>query len=468
MRILFFTWRSVLRRFVGVVGELTAEGHEVVVMSPSHKARALPRPLAKHPGVRLVSYDEISDAGFGRAIATLRQTRDYAWYLSPQQRVASFSRRHALDRLVKVATAGALGADPAWRDPVLELDTDDLLAVGDALAQLERRIPPDPGIVELIRAERADLVLVSPLVKQNFQQTEIVKAAHSLGVPIGFPVYSWDNLSNKGRVHVSPDRTFVWNEVQRREAIDLHGLDPGSIVVTGAPHWDAFFNLQPSSGRDDFCRAHGFDPSRPIVLYLGSTVRICPDETLVLDRWIQAVRKAPGRLREANILFRPHPDRPQSESRFWPADGRMSVSPHPRRNDQSLFDELHHAAAVVGLNTTAQIEASILGKPVYTFPAGDLAPGQEGTLHFYYLLEEHGGVVSFAETLDEHVSRLERGVSGDYDREAIRRFCETFIRPHGLDRPVAPILARELLALSGSAQTARSAGRGADAVSANR
>ena len=468
MRILFFTWRSVLRRFVGVVGELAAEGHEVVVMSPSHKARALPGPLAKHPGVRLVSYDEISDAGFGRAIATLRQTRDYAWYLSPEQRVASFSRRHALDRLVKVATAGALGADPAWPDPVLELDTDDLLAVGDALAQLERRIPPDPGIVELIRAERADLVLVSPLVKQNFQQTEIVKAARSLGVPIGFPVYSWDNLSNKGRVHVSPDRTFVWNEVQRREAIDLHGIEPRSIVVTGAPHWDAFFDLQPSSGRDEFCGGHGFDPDRPIVLYLGSTVRICPDEALVLGRWLQAVRKAPGALRGVNILFRPHPDRPHSGT--WPggAGERVSVSRHPRRADQSLYDELHHAAAVVGLNTTAQIEASILGKPVYTFSAGDLAPGQEGTLHFYYLLEGNGGVVSLAETLDEHVSRLGRGLAGDYDREAIRRFCETFVRPHGLDRPVAPILARELLALSGSTETARAASRGADALSANR
>jgi hypothetical protein len=457
MRILFFTWRSVLRRFVGVVTELADSGHEVVIASPSHKPRKLPKPLPKHPGVRLVAYDEISDAAFGRSIALLRQARDYAWYLSPQQRIASFSRRHALDRLMGVATSGARRADPTWRDPVLELEPDELGAVGDALAELERRIPADPGIVELIRGQDPDIVLVSPLVKQNFQQTEIVKAARSLGVPTGFLVYSWDNLSNKGRVHLPPDRAFVWNDLQRREAIELHGIDPQSIVVTGAPHWDAFFDMQPSSGRDEFCREHGFDPARPIVLYLGSTVRICPDEALVLERWLHAVRRPPGPLREANVLFRPHPHRPRNESWPWGAGEHVSVSRHPRRTDQSLYDELHHAAAVVGLNTTAQIEASILGKPVYTFSAGEDAPGQEGTLHFYYLLEKHGGVVSFAETLDEHVGQLERGVSGDYDREAIRRFCESFVRPHGLDRPVAPILAREVAALAASAEQTRMA-----------
>ena len=50
------------------------------------------------------------------------------------------------------------------------------------------------------------------------------------------------------------------------------------------------------------------------------------------------------------------------------------------------------------------------------------------------------------------MGQLERGVSGDYDREAIRRFCETFVRPRGLEQPVAPILAAEVLALTGSEQ----------------
>src|SRR5438105_2458385 len=86
----------------------------------------------------------------------------------------------------------------------------------------------------------------------------ISRTARALGIPSGFLVYSLDNLSNKGRVHVAPDRTFAWNEVQRREAVELHGLDPGSVVVTGAARWDDFLDLEPSVDRDEFCRRHGF------------------------------------------------------------------------------------------------------------------------------------------------------------------------------------------------------------------
>src|SRR5262249_55745773 len=122
----------------------------------------------------------------------------------------------------------------------------------------------------------------------------------------------------------------------------------------------------------------------------------------------------------------------------------------PKEADQRLYDELHHAAAAVGLNTTAQIEASIVGRPVYTFYTDiEVAPGQQGTLHFYYLLEQEGGPISHTESLDEHVTHLARGVAGDFDAETIRRFAESFIRPLGLDREVSPIVATEIVALAG-------------------
>ena len=454
MRILFFTWRSTLRRFADVVTEIVERGHEVVIASPAQKPRGLPKELLTAPRVEVVPYEESSDAARGRAITLLRHARDYAWYLSPQQQVAAFNRRRALDWLVWTASGGERTADPSWPDPILTLAPEDQATVDAALGALDARIPPDPGVLELVRAQRPDVVLVSPLLKQRFNQTEAVKAARALGVPSGFLVYSWDNLSNKGRVHVAPDRTFVWNELQRREAVELHGIDADAVTVTGAPHWDSFFAGAPSSGREEFCARHGFDPDRPIVLYLGSTTKICPDEALVVERWLEAVRRAAG-LREANVLVRPHPDETKRWSSWKPTGERLSVSRNAHKQDQGLYDDVHHAAVVVGLNTSAQIEASILGKPVYTFAAGELAPGQEGTLHFYYLLRDTGGVVSSAATLDEHITQLERGVAGDYDREAIRRFCESFVRPRGLDHPVAPILADEILELAQPARGSR-------------
>jgi hypothetical protein len=461
VRILFFAWNWALERFVDVVAELADAGHEVVIASPSHRDRKLPKPL-RRDGVELVNYDEASDAAYGQAITLLRDARSYAWYLHPAHQRASFNRRNSLEYLVESAT-GDRKADESWPDPLVSVTREDQALLEQALSELEARIPPDPGIVTLIRSQRPDAVLVSPLVDQRCQQTEALKAARKLGIPSGFLPRSWDNLSNKGRIHAAPDRTFVWNETQRREAIELHGLDSDSVVVTGAPHWDRFFALEPSCSREEYCHRHGFDPAAPIVLFLGSSHTICDDEATVLSGWVEAVRGEPS-LRSVNILYRPHPDRP--DPAIPPALARdhrpISIEPRPKEADQALYDDLHHAAAAVGLNTTAQIEASILGTPVYTFSAGELAPGQEGTLHFYYLLKReflfgaldeagHGGLVTHGDTVAEHVAQLARGVAGDYDRDAIRAFCQDFIRPHGLDEPVSPRLAGEVLALAGVA-----------------
>ena len=40
------------------------------------------------------------------------------------------------------------------------------------------------------------------------------------------------------------------------------------------------------------------------------------------------------------------------------------------------------------------IEAAIVGRPVFTIAAAEFSGGQQGTLHYWYLLVENGGIVS--------------------------------------------------------------------------
>ena len=47
-------------------------------------------------------------------------------------------------------------------------------------------------------------------------------------------LFSWDNLSTKGALHVAPDRMFVWNARQVREAEELHGYPSSQVTVVGA------------------------------------------------------------------------------------------------------------------------------------------------------------------------------------------------------------------------------------------
>jgi hypothetical protein len=466
VRILIFaSWRSLLRHFDSTVRLLVSEGHSVVVAIPDDGTRKqLQRSLAK-AGVRLVRYQYARDPALASAVTTMRLVRDYMRYMKPPLLSAHANRRRVFELLVDEIGGDLSGQAeptplPSWLD-----DDEVISSLEHKLRDIESLVPSDSSIERVIEEERPDVVLVTPLVAAGSRQVEVVKAARALGIPCGLLVFSWDNLSNKGVIHEPPDRVFVWNGIQRAEAVELHGIDPSAVVVTGAPRFDSFFEMQPSTTRSEFCERYGLDPARPIITYVASAPAVTEREALIVDRWIAAVRNGPLSIREANVVIRPHP-RQREVWVDW--SGRtaplIAVSPRPTvHGDQSLYDELYHSAAAVGLNTSAQIEAAIVGRPVYTFRADELAPGQEGSTHFSYLLTDRGGFVEHAATLDEHVEQLSRGVGGGFDVQTLTRFTESFVRPAGLDRPATPILAQGIIDLAGGGSTrfmpSRSTGR---------
>ena len=326
-------------------------------------------------------------------------------------------------------------------------------ALGDAAAKrfhnlarlVENAIPSDPGRERFFQQEAPDVVLVSPLVRFGSEQSDWVKSAKALGVPVGFPVFSWDNLTTKGVIHVEPDRVFVWNAVQKREATQYYGIAAEKVIITGAPRFDSFIALRPSVDRDTYCRSLDLDPASPIVTYLCSSEFVAGHEVAFVEQWIHEIRKD-ARLRSCNVIVRPHPRSVRQWSEVNLArHGRVGLSLSRVLNaDRSLYDALYHSAAVVGLNTSAQIEAGILGKPVLTLLAPGFEKGQQGTLHFRYLLREEGGFVELANDFDEHKTHLARALTGGYDAAEVRAAVERFIRPHGWQRPATPIVANAI------------------------
>ncbi len=446
MRLLVFPKQSrLLRHHDEVLLELAVRGHEIEIAFERSIDEHAPEPLAGVRGIAEVVYDEGFDAEQARALRLVRLAGDYLRFLAPPLDVASANRTRVLDRFVATLSNGTAGLDPRWPDPIVRPSSRQLAHARSSIRAIESLLPPDPGVLRFIAEREPDAVLVTPLVTMGSAQTEIVKASRALGVPCGLLVFSWDNLTNKGVMAAVPDRVFVWNELQKREAVELHGVPADAVVVTGAPRFDAFFQLWPSVSRQELCARYGFDPQLPLLLYLGSAPHISADERPVVERWLAALRSAQDeRLARANVLVRPHPRR-RLIWNDWEGAAGVAVSEKPGlRGDQALYDQLHHAAAAIALNTSAELEAAIAGTPVLTFEAGESAPGQRGTAHFYYLLAENGGVVRHAETLEEHVADVTRAVSGEVDAAGLRAFVESFVRPRGIDRPAVPILADEI------------------------
>jgi hypothetical protein len=322
----------------------------------------------------------------------------------------------------------------------------------------ERAIPSSPILESFIRSRQPDVLLVTPLVTDRSTQVDLVKSAHAVGVPVGLCVASWDHLTTKGLMRVQPDLVSVWNQEQLAEAVEFHGASRDRIVVTGAQPFDRWFKRHPTP-RAVFCRKVGLDPAKPFVLFVGSTASISAPEAEVgfVRRWIEALRRVPA-LAGVGVLVRPHP---YNATQWRDTDlTRMpgvevyprSANPVNESDRQDYFDSLFHSDAVVGVNTTAMIEAAIVGRTVHAVLADEFQDTQGGTLHFRYLLSENGGFLRVATSLDAHAAQLAETLANPaVGREACARFVRTFIRPHGMSVDATPVLvsALEQLAASG-------------------
>jgi len=313
------------------------------------------------------------------------------------------------------------------------------------LARLEEAIPPSRRIVAFLRAQQPDAVLASPVIEFASSQVEYLKAARALGIRTGICVASWDNLTGKGLLRFVPDRVFVWNDIQRRELVELHGIPADRVVLTGAQRFDEWFDRRPSTTPEEFKRRRALGPG-PYLLYLCSSPFIAPDEVGFVRRWLAAVRE---RFPEVGVLVRPHPQNAaqwrgvelgDANAAVWPREGEQPDAGEARAG---YFDSLAHSACVVGINTSGLIEAGIVGKAVLTVTDPAFAGTQEGTLHFHYLRWENGGLLHVARDLEEHVQQLGRALEqGEEDTRQVREFVRRFTRPHGLDRPAAPLVAQ--------------------------
>ncbi len=374
-----------------------------------------------------------ASGGWPRLAESLRSGVDYTRYLEPRYRRAVALRARAERKAP--AAIGALGRGAVRAGPA------GTRLLKGSLELVERCLEPRPEIERFLREQSPDVLVALHLLPIGTGHADYLRAARRLGIRSVFPVRGWDNLTNKGLLHDAPDLVLVWNDLQAAEAEELHGVPRERIRITGAPSVDHWFGWRVSTSREDFCRGVGLDPERPIVLYVCSSGFVAPSEVGFVRSWIERLRARGGVWEDAGLLVRPHPLNAAQwagsgldgrQVRVWPRFGEDPGDDRARRN---YFDSIHHSSAVVGINTTAQIECAIVGRPVHTLLAEEFRDTQQGTLHFHHLLDREFGHLYVARTFDEHVEQLEESLEGRADEERNERFLRRFVRPLGLDVP---------------------------------
>ena len=444
MKILFLARHfSYLRLFESAIRELAKRGHTIHLSADREESMGgrgmVERIAADFPSVT-VGWTPGREAGTWSELARkLRLGLDYLRYLDSLYAKTAHLRARSRERAptAVVVLAALPGLRTTWGRRLLAA----------ILRGLERSIPRSPEIDAFLRDQNPDLLLITPLIDLGSPQADHFASARAAGIRTVLCVASWDHLSSKALLRQCPDRITVWNEVQKREAVELHRVPADRVTVTGAQCYDLWFGRKPTRTRREFCQRVGLDPDKPFVLWVCSSLfRRTANDAHIAEHWIEALRSSDDpAVRDAGILVRPHPARLDEWQNvdltgyknvvLW---GAHPVDPEAK---DDYFESLYYSAAVVGTNSSAFLEAGIVGRPVYAIMLPDVSPNnQEGTIHFHYLLEVNGGLLTTSRSMEEHVLQIREAIvaPAPIDSEKSRRFTEGFIRPFGLDEPGTP------------------------------
>lgn len=439
MKVLFVSSSSAnYYTFDDIVRELCARGHDVQLVMRTSKEGviaddALQR--AKKDFPRLIVEPLIPRGRLTRRlIQYLRETLNFAHVLKNED-----TRQWDVKKWLRffppyLQNVFSIPAVRAWlKNPKVQ----------KSLRALEQSFPTIPAVRRHIQQHMPDILVAMPLVNPDSTDVEYLKAAQQLGIPVLYSMPSWDNISTKGTFHGKPDYGVVWNDALADELSHNHDFDRGKIFVTGAPRFDHLIDniserLLP---RSEFCRMAGLDETMEYILYVGSTFLVTNDITLNRDESILMLGVADAlandeRTKNINVLVRPHPTsrvvletlraNPRPNLVVFPASGEI---PDTEEKREKYHNTIFHSLAVVGVNTTAFIEASALDKPCITLRTPEFRETQELS-HFHHLEDaDFLDVAVHVKDVVDLVNSLRNGK--DTRQEKRRAFVQNFLRPCG-------------------------------------
>lgn len=427
--------------FKSIVKALYERGHDATVLftrntrNPRNEDIFLEGVESSRSDIPKLKYDFIKNTeGFWNGLASLIHViLSYRRYLRVENQSDYYRDR------MTVYIPWYLTPFISWRIswPIVRSDF-----FGRFLKFLERRIPYAPSVMEEIKKFNPEAIIVAPPnMSGTSVDSEYIRVAKHLKIPVAVPVISWDYLGTKGFIATHPDLLLVWNETQVKDAMEHHEIERNTIKIIGAPVFDNWFShLKPLLSKEEFCAKYGLNPKWPIITYIGSSRNMAKDESWIIDLMLESFANHPDlRVKNTQVIIRPHPHNYKIYQRLkqefkpvfiLPEHGTL---PNTDSNLHFFYDTLNVSdLAIQGVNTSGVIDAMIAGVPTVTFLTDEYRATQVDTTHFQQLLENK--VMPFLNNPEDLAPVLLSILNGkdEYKDKGVN-FIKNFIRPCGLN-----------------------------------
>jgi hypothetical protein len=297
-------------------------------------------------------------------------------------------------------------------------------------------------VAERLFARHRPVLVVAASPGLTFSEIPLLRTAARRGVRSMALDASWDNFTNKLLPVRRIDRLIVWNELMKRQAVELHGYQPDQIRVAGVAHWDLYFRPGTIGSRDDFFRRIGADATRRLITLTTTPRELYGHHDHVLRILIGA--RENGRLpADAQILVRLHPR--DDLDAYAPFAGiRDVIIEKPFRStvpsgdglaidvtadsQRHLANTMRHSDVIVNVASTIAIEGAVFDTPIVNISFDGAAPEEFAkSARRYYRFTHYQnitrhGAVRVAESGSQLVEDVSRYLADpSLDREGRRK-----------------------------------------------
>lgn len=312
--------------------------------------------------------------------------------------------------------------------------------------QAVRRSPEAASYREAFRRIRPTVLFCSQQL--SLDAVPAVVAAKELGIPSAAFIFSWDNLTSKGRILAPFDHYLVWSRYMKEELLHYYpNIETNRVHIVGTPQFDPYADRRLLRSREEFFGSLKADPSRKLICYSGGDAGTCPEDPAHVRVLMELIRSGtiPGR---PQVILRPvpvddgtryaqvlkqYPELIFSPPRWIHASNGEWSQFFPLPEDVGLLANLtHHADLNVNLGSTMILDFSIHDKPVVNVAFDVANPPIFGmpVYDFYYTYEHLRPVLELQATriakssheFAEHVNAYSRDPA--LDREGRRRLVE--------------------------------------------
>ena len=253
------------------------------------------------------------------------------------------------------------------------------------LRKIADKLPSNNKLENQLKKLKLDIVLTTNLVFQEFFDESLIASCRSIEVPTVFSVFSWDNLSTKGSFALEPDFYFVWNEFQKKELIELHEtINP--IQLVGASRFDTFGETPVLEKQFNTIK----------ILWLGSSKLGEPHDWIYFKKLAEIINRVVfGESINSPVIieYRMHQEikrdtdlRHQITEEMQRMNSEVSQVSYILSDDKiDLIRSIKESDLLFGMNTSAILEAKLLGKTVIRMKKNDFQNEMDQITHWKYI-----------------------------------------------------------------------------------